>query len=536
MRLPKAEHVAQLQATASRLKQEFFDLDKIERYFRLSDKESVYQVISDKTFQDLDMNEVFMFVDRTSSKVGQQFLYHTVRTIPDDRLQSERFEKLINRIERTPGLKDTILLELSTLNSPNAYSVVSLFLRDQVQKPKWFWVIKALSFTSLCVVLLSIGFPQALLLLLPLLAVNFLIHYWNKNNLYQYVGSIPQLARMNQAAKEISNYEVNDELSPGIRLSIDAIDRLGAQMSLFKLEAKLQSEIGLIVDYALELVKALFLLEPLVFFNVLEKINVKRTEIEAVYRYVGEIDVAMSIRFLREQLPFFCLPTLTADKKQLTALDAYHPLIDQSVPNSISLVDHSALLTGSNMSGKTTFIRTIGINALMAQTLNTCFAKQWRMPRLKIHSAIRISDDLLSAKSYYFDEVLTIKTLLDQSQTAEGHLFLLDELFKGTNTVERIASGKAVLSYLNQKANLVFVSTHDLELAELVKDSFQLFHFTEIVEEGTVLFDYTLKKGNLTHTNAIRILELNQYPTEVTDEATQLARHLYANKLKPDAG
>jgi DNA mismatch repair ATPase MutS len=302
-------------------------------------------------------------------------------------------------------------------------------------------------------------------------------------------------------------------------------------MSLFKLEAKLQSDVGLIAEYGLELIKALFLIEPLLFYNVLEQISRKRPQIQAVYQFIGELDVALSIYLLRADLPFFCLPTLIVEQKQLTPLDAYHPLIDQAVPNSIDLLGKSVLLSGSNMSGKTTFIRTIGINAILAQTLNTCFARQWQMPTLKIHSAIRIIDDLLSDKSYYFEEVLTIKSLLAESQSNEGHLFLLDELFKGTNTVERVASGKAVLSYLNQKSNVVFVATHDLELADLLKDSFYLFHFTEIVQQDTVVFDYKLKVGPLTDTNAIRILELNQYPEEVIQEAVQLARRMTTLKF-----
>ncbi|QDK77574.1 DNA mismatch repair protein MutS [Spirosoma sp. KCTC 42546] len=525
------KELEELTINAKKVKHEAFDLDKIKRFFQLTDKKNVYQVISDRTCQDLDLDEVFMFIDRTSSKVGQQLLYYTLRTIPNQRLRSERFEKIIGLIQGNKDLKETLLVELSTLNRANAYSITSLFLKDHLQKPTWFWLLKVLAIASLSSVLLSIIFPQTLLLLLPLLAINFSIHYWNKNNLYQYAGSIPQLARMNQAAKQISQQKEVISLNAGISQSIEAIERLGPQMSLFKLEAKLQSELGLIADYGLELIKALFLLEPLIFYNVLDEINRKQVQIQAVYEYIGEIDVAMSIYFLRQDLPFFCLPTYLVDQKQLVALDTYHPLIDQAVPNSIDVLSKSVLLSGSNMSGKTTFIRTIGINAILAQTLNTCFARQWRMPLLKVHSAIRSTDNLLSAKSYYFDEVLTIKTLLEESQSPVGHLFLVDELFKGTNTVERIASGKAVLTYLNRALNFVFVATHDLELADLLKDSFQLFHFTEIVQRDTVVFDYKLKPGNLTDTNAIRILELNKYPEEVTREAAQLARRMYTNKL-----
>lgn len=329
-------------------------------------------------------------------------------------------------------------------------------------------------------------------------------------------------------------FEGMKDINPDISESIRAIDSLGIQMSLFKLEVKLQSEIGQAVEYLVELVKALFLIEPLVLYHVLKELDKKRTQIQRVYEYVGEIDTAISIHFLRKDLPHFCLPTITQDKKQIRAEEVYHPLIYASVSNSIDLNEKSALLTGSNMSGKTTFIRTIGINIITAQTLNTCFAKEFSTPILKIHSAIRISDDLLNDKSYYFEEVLTMKALLEESNSDFENIFLLDEMFKGTNTVERIASGKAVLTYLNKKNNIVLVATHDLELAELLKDSFSMFHFTEVVQGDTIVFDYKIKSGNLGNTNAIRILELNNYPEEIIKEATQLAASLYKNKVRGD--
>ncbi|WP_221391542.1 MutS-related protein [Dyadobacter sp. NIV53] len=384
---------------------------------------------------------------------------------------------------------------------------------------------------SVSSVLLSFIFPQILIFLVLLLAVNFGIHYWNKMNVYQYGSSIPQLLRLNQAAKKIITFQSLKDLDPGIGEAIDSIDSLGMQMSLFKLEVKLQSEIGQAVEYLVELVKALFLIEPLVLYNVLNELDLKRAQMQQVYQFVGEIDAAMSIQFLREYLPYFCFPSITPDKKQITAMEVCHPLIFQSVPNSINLEEKSALLTGSNMSGKTTFIRTMGINAITAQTINTCFANSFTMPVLKIHTAIRISDDLLNDKSYYFEEVLAIKYLLEESGSGFGNLFLLDELFKGTNTVERIASGKAVLSYLNKGNNITFVATHDLELAEFLKDGYSVFHFTEVVMDGEIVFDYRIKPGNLRNTNAIRILELNGYPTEVVEEAARLAREIYGLKI-----
>lgn len=146
-------------------------------------------------------------------------------------------------------------------------------------------------------------------------------------------------------------------------------------------------------------------------------------------------------------------------------------------------------------------------------------------PFLKIFSAIRINDDLMNDKSYYFEEVLTIKDMLNQSQSNSNNLFLLDELFKGTNTVERISAGKSVLSVL-AKNNKVLVSTHDIELTDMLSDHYELYHFSETVSHKSVGFDYKLKEGKLKNRNAIRILEINDYPKEVVQEAIQIATDL----------
>ena len=159
-------------------------------------------------------------------------------------------------------------------------------------------------------------------------------------------------------------------------------------------------------------------------------------------------------------------------------------------------------------------------------TINTCFAKSFSLPLLKIFSAIRISDDLMNDKSYYFEEVLTIKEMLSESQKTEKNLFLLDEIFKGTNTIERISAGKAVLSALAKDENVVLVSTHDIELTDMLSSEYELYHFSETVENKTIGFDYKLKEGKLKNRNAIKILEINNYPKEVVNEAMKISKEL----------
>jgi DNA mismatch repair ATPase MutS len=116
--------------------------------------------------------------------------------------------------------------------------------------------------------------------------------------------------------------------------------------------------------------------------------------------------------------------------------------------------------------------------------------------------------------------------LIEASEKDHQNLFVLDEVFKGTNTVERIASAKAILSYLNKNNNIVVVATHDIELAEMLAREYDLYHFTETVESNQLYFDHKLKVGQLKTRNAIKLLELSDYPSEIIEEAKRISERL----------
>ncbi|HEY0743910.1 MAG TPA: DNA mismatch repair protein MutS, partial [Chryseosolibacter sp.] len=189
--------------------------------------------------------------------------------------------------------------------------------------------------------------------------------------------------------------------------------------------------------------------------------------------------------------------------------------------------------TGSNMSGKTTFLRSMLINSLMAQTIYTCFAASFKTPVLKQYSSIRIQDDVVDGKSLYFQEVHTMHELLKASDEDAPGIFVLDEVFKGTNTVERIAASKAILTYLNKGNNIVLVATHDLELTQLLQSEYDLYHFTEVIENNVLTFDHRIKEGQLRTRNAIRVLELSHYPIKIVSEAQQLSELLSKTNYQP---
>lgn len=258
------------------------------------------------------------------------------------------------------------------------------------------------------------------------------------------------------------------------------------------------------------------------FYSFLGSITKQKKNIERLFTFIGEIDAAISTASLKSGNLKICTPTFN-DDNELKVNEIHHPLIDNCITNDTHLIEKSMLLTGSNMSGKTTFIRTIAINSILAQTLNLCFAQSYAAPFYKIHSSIRITDDLLENTSYYLQEVLTIKQLIEASKDTSPCLFVLDEIFKGTNTIERISGGKAILSYLNKENHTVLVSTHDIELTELlVKDNYDLYHFSEQIKENNLFFDHKIKPGKLKTRNAIKILDLYKYPSEIIKEAKEI--------------
>ena len=510
--------------SGGKIKSEPFHFDLVARYFQKKDNSGAFHIVSDKTCNDLDFNELFQFLDRTTSRVGQQYLFDKIRAIHHNPVDIETDEVVIDTLMSNPATLAEIQKTLDKLGNSEAYYLNSLFQEAHLKPPSWLPFARILSFISVVSVLSLFFSPIAIFILIPVVIINLVIHYRNKNNLYYYTDSLPQLIKLKEVASTLSGHDILNGMAGNLADSIRMIDKLKKRMILIRLEAGMQGDLTSVFWGLVELVKIVFLIEPIMLFDVLRRLENKKNHIGNIFRFVGHVDALASIALLRKSLRRYCTPVITTQSQELLAKEVYHPLIPGCVDNTLSVSSRSVLLTGSNMSGKTTFIRTIGINLLIGLALNTCFAKEFRMPRCRVFSAIRITDDLLNSKSYYFEEVLTIKGMIAESRSGDPCLFLLDEIFKGTNTIERISAGKAVLSYLSGDNNLVFVSTHDIELAELLKSQFDLYHFSEMVDKQTVAFDYKLKNGKLKNRNAIKILEINGYPPEIIDEAITLAR------------
>ena len=502
-----------------------FNFEDISRYFRRNEhKEAAFHIISDQTSLDLDFNDLFKFIDRTSSKVGQQYLYNKIRVINTQKelLKFHSFSKTFQ--ENKKGREEAQIL-LSALNNPEAYDLEELINGSQIEKPKILWLVYLLSLSAILLIVLGFIYPVLFIGLVPIFSINLVFHYKNKSDIGHYLNSINQLSKGLKISKKLIKVKMVQSYFKDLSFIKD-VSSIKFSTEFIRFEKKFDSEFYFLIWVISELVKITFNIEYVIFYSFIDSITAKKKSIEKMYLFIGEIDAAISTASLMEDEIQQCSPKFT-ENKEIKTKDLIHPLIENCVANNLTLQDKSVLLTGSNMSGKTTFIRSVAINALIAQTLNICFAKEYTAPFFKIYSTIRITDDLLKNTSYYLGEVLSVKNIIKDAKDDSPCLIVFDELFKGTNTVERISGGNAILSYLNKGNNIVFVSTHDIELTELL-EGYDLFHFSETVEREELFFDHKLKNGKLKTRNAIKILELYNYPKEIIEEAKETERNNFS--------
>ena len=508
----------------SKFKTSSFNFDIIGKYGSVV-KENFHR-LTEQTIEDIDLHALFKFIDRTTSKVGQQYLFKKI-VEPTTNIE-DRSEGFIKLFAEDRNLREVVQLQLLKLSDPDAYHISSLLGGFFTEKPKWLKYLIPYTVIVVGLIFLSLKFPILLIILLLFMVLNMFLHIYNRKNTLQFTLSIPQLNLMIGVSNELVK-------KGGLLYDKSVIESI-SNMKTFQRSARLirfrpggfESDLA---QYLFDIVKVIFLIEIFMVFKVVKELKTKRSSIMVLFNYVGNIDASISVASLRAGKTKTCQPVFISQKKEFVVKNVYHPLIKNCVKNNLTISNKSVLITGSNMSGKSTFLRTMAINSILAQTIYTCFADEYRAPILKQFSSIRIDDNLFEGKSYYFQEVNTMASLIAQVNLPHQNFFILDEVFKGTNTVERISAAKAILSYLTRSDNIVIVSTHDIELTEMLDHEYDLYHFSETIENDELHFDHKIKSGQLRTRNAIKLLELSNYPSDITSEARQISATLRTARI-----
>jgi len=273
----------------------------------------------------------------------------------------------------------------------------------------------------------------------------------------------------------------------------------------------------------------MFLFDVRRYNNLMKLITTHNQAFHHIYKTLGEIDSALSISSFRASLPVFSTPQF-CDKNELDFEEIYHPIIQKPVTNTHKFYSNS-LITGSNASGKSTFIKTLAINGIMAQTIHTCTAKKFVTRTAMIVTSMAMRDDLLGGESYFVVEINSLKRVLDLVAKYPCICYI-DEILRGTNTIERIAASTAILTYLHKQNCLCVVASHDIELTRLLNHD--NYHFCEQVTDNDIVFDYKLKQGATTTRNAIKLLGFMGFEQEIVKHANELvSSHTSQSTIQP---
>ncbi|KOA18530.1 DNA mismatch repair protein MutS [Clostridium homopropionicum DSM 5847] len=229
---------------------------------------------------------------------------------------------------------------------------------------------------------------------------------------------------------------------------------------------------------------------------------------------IAEFEALSSLAIIKYDNPSFVLPKIEGDLLNIHAKEMGHPLLTSNrVSNDFKMEKPTEvlLITGSNMSGKSTFLRTVGINLVLAYMGAPVCAKEFTCPIMNIYTCMRISDNLDKNISSFYAELLRVKKIVEATKSQSKVFFLLDEIFKGTNSVDRHTGAKVLINRLREKGAAGLVSTHDLELGELEKQSngkVKNYHFREFYKANKINFDYKLREGISTTKNALYLIRM----------------------------
>ena len=535
------------------------DLEQISHYFRRKEKEGF--VIDDITWNDLDMDRLYKMVNQTVSSPGEDVLYDMMRRPVFSREELEEREKLVEFFSCHEKEREEMQLYLSKVGKTRLGSLSDTVLALN-SSPKVKTGIHVFMLTLILLdlaVLLPLNPLVGFFIFLVLMVANITIYYTgNDRSLIEaYLDCFTHLLRMLSVAEEMKNVKW-----PEVRKQMEAIAEAkaafaGLSRKAFFLTSK-NTDGGDPSQIVMEYIRLLTHVDILVYNSLLKEVQGKKEAIMKLIDNIGELDACISIASFREMLSLWCRPefvdghqkkessrlqekahdtwkatgisenragehTWTASRIQMQVEDLYHPLLTEAVANSFQ-VSGGTLVTGSNASGKSTFLKNVAMNSILAQTLGTCTCSSYRAPFLKVMTSMALRDDMESGESYFIVEIKSLKRILDESKKPEPLLCIIDEVLRGTNTIERIAASSRILAALNQNWVLSFAATHDIELSYILDSLYDNYHFEEEVKEKEVVFSYILKKGRATSRNAIWLLDMLEYDPKIVEGAAKAAR------------
>lgn len=482
--------------------------------------------IDDITWNDIDGDRLYKAINHCYSSAGDEYFYYRMRTPVltenrDDFCKNEeiyaymkeheeeriKFQLLFARMGRTGKFSLYRYLEY-LCELPGKKAIVFI----------WPWIL-----TILGIIMLFINVHIGLIILAFVIVYQNVTYMKKKKDIEPYLVSFQYILRMLDTAEKVAKvvpevWKAEGEELKSLRKSLKDISGSNIWFVSSDYSANAATDI---VSGILMFFKMLTHVDLFIFYRMLGTVSTHTDEIDRINMLLGKMETDITISAFREALDYYAVPVFT--DKGMKIEEAIHPLISEPVANSFE-ISKGMLLTGSNASGKSTFLKTVAICALLAQTIQTVPAREYVAERYRIFSSMSLRDDLESGESYYMVEIRSIKRILEAVEEDDVKvLCFVDEVLRGTNTVERIAAASEIMRSFSGENMLCFAATHDIELTQLLADVYDNYHFEEEIENNDILFPYKLLKGPANTRNAIKLLSLMGYPDSLIENAEWMA-------------
>ena len=506
---------------------------KPERYVRIPGYYECHREqwqIDDITWNDLGMDEIFERMNYTLSSTGEEYLYYRLRTPEFDQEKLRHFNEIVKFFDENQEERISFQLLMRKLGTTGKFSLYDyleyLISFDGLSNIKEFFV---LALFALSILVLVFNPTVGILALVALIAYQMFRYHKIRKSIDPYITSLAYMIRLNEIADKVRKLDIsvcqqeNQQILELIK-SLQSMKR----GSYWVFHDPKNNTSGNPLDAIMVYITMIFHVDLIIFHKMLSVVKSKVHELDTLAGILGYMETAVCVGLYRASLNNgYTIPEFAEGELEIE--EAYHPLIDEPVKNSIC-ASKSVLLTGSNASGKSTFLKTVALNTLLSQTVYTACAQYYKAPVYRLFSSMSLKDDLENGESYYIVEIKAIKRIMEAAAEYDETVQIpiicfVDEVLRGTNTTERIAASSQILKSFADKGVLCFAATHDLELTEILKEDFENYHFAEEVSGNDILFNYELQPGRATTKNAIRLLQLMGYDPSIIKKANEQAAH-----------
>lgn len=456
---------------------------------------------------DLDIvgkNSLFQFLNIAKSYGGRKKLMERLSNHNIDakelKSQQDAIVELTNDLEfcisfqvmlrEEQGMNVDLIKKVEALDIPTSHHKIELAVNI---------VLSVITFIIVLLVLVGmIHGTYLVMMMLIQLSYGLIIHGIFRNELDVIQSHSKSFSHLYQIFHMIEEYSFSSTKMKELTLSIHKGRKIVKEFNkVYDLDTFRYHFLGYIIG------NGLFPLNSYILYSFHKAKTNSLDDLKESIQSFEELESSISLSTIGVCKKNICMPGFKEDI-QLAFQNIKHPLLNEDIciDNSFECHDNIIIITGSNMSGKTSFMRTIGMNLILMYAGTFVNASLFEAPYLKILTSMRVSDDIDKGISTFYGELLRMKKMIDCQKNDIPMIIFIDEIFKGTNYNDRIYGAKKVIEKLGNEKTILFMTTHDFELCDIDNSKIENYYFEEYYKGDQIQFDYKIKKGKCHTTNA----------------------------------